>query len=220
LNVNASFLGITIKTSQHPLTIYNFYSPGTSAAVVSLLPSFLPKPHSLICGDFNSHHGLWYGNKATEYSKKLSEHTRDAEIIIDHAITHSWTLHNTPGEFTFFHCDTKLRPTIIDLTFSRGHATNLITDWKLGDSFNSDHLSQHITLSLIAPPEVPYRAWSKTDWTIFEDTLKDAGLDFSSLSSPGEVERAATAYHHSLNTAIDKSTPLLTTKTAKRVHPW
>jgi hypothetical protein len=75
-------------------------------------------------------------------------------------------------------------------------------------------------LSLIAPPDVPYRAWSKTDWTIFEDALKGAGLDSSSLSSPGEVERAATAYQHSLNTAIDKSTPLLTVKSAKRVRPW
>jgi hypothetical protein len=35
---STSFLGITIKTSQHPLTIYDFYSPGTSAAVVRLLP--------------------------------------------------------------------------------------------------------------------------------------------------------------------------------------
>jgi hypothetical protein len=33
--------------------------------------SFLPKPHSLICGDFNSHHGLWYGNKVTEYCKRM-----------------------------------------------------------------------------------------------------------------------------------------------------
>jgi hypothetical protein len=219
----ASFLGVTIKTSQHPLTLYNFYSPGGhSTAVAHLLPSFVPRPHSLICGDFNAHHSLWYGDRAPEYSNTISrtDNNHNAEIIVDHAITHSLTLHNTPGEFTFYHRVATLRPTIIDLTFSRGQVTNLITDWKLGESFNSDHLSQHITLSLIAPPDVPYRAWSKTDWTIFEDALKDAGLDFSSLSSPGEVERAATAYQHTLNTAIDKSTPLLTVKSAKRVRPW
>jgi hypothetical protein len=154
----ASFLGITIKTPQHSLTIYNFYPPGTSTAVAELLPSFTPRAHSLICGDFNAHHGLWYGDKAVEFSKQISENSHDAEIIIDHAITHSLSLHNTTGQFTLFHRNRNKRPSIIDLTFSRGQVTNQITDWKLGDSFNSDHLSQHITLQLTAPPEVPYRA--------------------------------------------------------------
>jgi hypothetical protein len=177
---STSFLGVTIKTPEHPLMIYNFYSPSTSAAVAELLPSFNPSPHSLICGDFNAHHGLWYGDRAVNFRKKISDNTRDAETIIDHTITHSLTLYNTPGELTFFH-RSQNGTAIIDLTFSRGKATNQVTDWKLGDSFNSDHLSQHIALQLTAPPEIPYRAWSKTDWTIFEATFKGAGLDFRSL---------------------------------------
>jgi hypothetical protein len=137
---STSFLGVTIKTPEHPLTIYNFYSPGKSTAVAELLPSFTPNPHSLICGDFNAHHGLWYGDRAVEFRKKIADHSRDAEIIVDHATTHSLTLHNTPGELTFFH-RSQNGSAIIDLTFSRGKVTNEITDWKLGDSFNSDHLS-------------------------------------------------------------------------------
>lgn len=214
-----SFIGVQLNTSRKPITIYNFYSPGNPKAIFNLFHTFKPDPDSIITGDFNLHHDWWYAEKADEYDKLLREDRDKATFIIDKLLTHSYTLNSRPGTPTHFPRNGQ-RPTIIDLTFSNGEGTEAIRGCALGDSFTSDHLSTQILLDLQPPQPTPSRQWKKADWKLFESEFTGAGLDFSKLSSPPEIDRAVEALNHSINQAIDVSIPKFKGKKTKSRGWW
>lgn len=58
----------------------------------------------------------------------------------------SLNLQNITGKYTYPRNGNS--PPIVDLTFTKGQATDDIVDWTLGGDFDSDHLSTHIRLTL------------------------------------------------------------------------
>jgi hypothetical protein len=57
----------------------------------------------------------------------------------------------------------------------------------------------------------PKRFWAKTNWKIFEETIKESGIDLSALASKTETLRACTNIHSLIN-KIDIAVPLITPK--------
>jgi hypothetical protein len=52
----------------------------------------------------------------------------------------------------------------------------------------------------------------KTNWKIFEETIKESGMDLSALASKTETLRACTNIHSLINKAIDIAVLLITPK--------
>ena len=62
----------------------------------------------------------------------------------------------------------------------------------------STHLHLHLVSNSGSTTKVCGLAWSKTDWGKFTAAFDRAGLDFDSLGSKGEIERAAENYAKAL----------------------
>ena len=74
LSQSDSFLGIRLKLQSNTTipsnrqstrtTVYNFYSPARPYAICHFFQGFRPDTNAIICGDFNSHHQMWYGHRS------------------------------------------------------------------------------------------------------------------------------------------------------------
>ena len=207
----------TINPAPPQFTVYNLYSPGRQQAVCHLFHGFQPDRNALICGDFNSHHRMWYGNKASLHQKHLSGESGLAEGLVDNILRLSLQMHNKPGLYTHFPRNGS-SPSVVDLVFTRGEAE--IRSWTLGDDFGSDHKSTHLHLALRPSPTMPRLAWNKTDWSLLVEEVTAAGLDFRNLTSPQEVERAATNLTTALHSAIGAAVPELKPGRGRRIRGW
>ena len=214
-----SFLGIRLSSRQCTFTVYNFYSPGRQHAICHLFHSFQPDPNCIICGDFNSHHPMWYGHRSGLHQRHLSGDSGLADHLVESIIDLSLDLQNKTGEYTHFPRNGS-SPSIVDLTFTRGQSSYDILNWTLGDDFGSEHLSQHIHLTIQQPNSKLMLAWTKTNWDLFNTTLDSGQLDFSNLNSPQEIERAAENYTTLLNRAIEEAVPKINPDRPRRLRGW
>ena len=173
-----------------------------------------------MCGDFNSHHRTWYGHQAILHQSHLRRDAKLADDLVERLFDLSLVLRNEPGTYTHFPRNGS-SPSVIDLTFTRGQSCEDVLDWTLGDDFGSDHLSTHLHLHLDndAAPIVGL-AWSKTNWGRFTAVLDEAGLDFDSLGSHGEIERAAENYAKALHKAIDEAVPKIHPTKRRKARGW
>src|SRR6266576_330593 len=146
------FLGIKLCTSSSTFTVYNLYSPGRQHAICHLFHTFQADPNSIICGELNSHHRMWYGHRSGQHQCHLSGDSGLADQLVDSIVGLSLDLQNSPGEYTHFPHNGSA-PSIVDLTFTRGQPSNDVLDWTLGEDFGSDHLSIHLHLPIQHPAQ-------------------------------------------------------------------
>ena len=109
LSESDCFLGLKITTpgsykiaeSQTvQTTIYNLYSPGRQRAICHFFMGFTPDSDAIICGDFNSHHRMWYGYRSGEHHRQLSNDAGLANQLVERITDLSLNLHNKPGLYT------------------------------------------------------------------------------------------------------------------------
>ena len=103
---------------------------------------------------------------------------------------------------------------------TREQTSHDVLDWTLGDDFGSDHLSQHIHLSIQQTSPKLMLAWSKTNWETFSATMDSERLNFNNLNSPQEIDRAAENYTRVLNKAIDRAVPKINPASPRRLRGW
>ena len=228
LSESDCFLGLRITTpgsykiAESPkvqTTIYNLYSPGRQRAICHFFMGFTPDSDAIICGDFNSHHRMWYGYRSGEHHRQLSNDAGLANQLVERITDLSLNLHNKPGLYTHFPRNNS-SPSIVDLTFTRGQATLDLLDWTLGNDFGSDHLSTHLHVCNRVTTTVPRFAWSKANWGKFANEVSHSGLDFSNLGSTGEIERASENYTNILHKAIDTSIPKIRVNQQRKIRGW
>jgi hypothetical protein len=80
------------------------------------------------------------------------------------------------------------------------------------DLIPSDHAICSLYINLTAGQSQPKCFWAKTNWKIFEKTIKESGIDLSALASKTEKLRACTNIHSLINKEIDIAVPLITPK--------
>jgi hypothetical protein len=131
---------------------------------------------------------------------------------------HHYHLLNTPGRPTHFPRNGQ-NPSTIDLGLVRGPIGASVLSWALNDNSTSDHSICNLTLQSTIPIAPTLRRdWHAADWDLFEMTILKAGLDFSSLNSSQEIDRAATALTSTITTAINTAIPLRPRK--RKNAPW
>ena len=200
-------------------TIYNLYSPGRQRAICHFFQGFRPDSNAIVCGNFNSHHQMWYGHRSAQHDRQLSNDATLANQLVDKLVDLAFDLKNIPGLYTHFPRNNS-SPSVIDLTFTRGQASQDLLDWTLGEDFGSDHLSTHLHINATSPMPNISLAWSKVNWTNFTTTFSTQGLDFSNLGSEGEIERVAEIYFHALHKAIDNSVSKIRDNQKRRMRSW
>jgi hypothetical protein len=95
------------------------------------------------------------------------------------------------------------------LVFNPDH----ILAWNIDkDLIPSDYAVCSLHINLTAGKTQPKRFWAKTDWKIFEEIIKESGMDLSALASKTETLRACTNIHSLINKAINIAVPLITPK--------
>ena len=132
LSESDSFLGIRLRLhsntttfSKRPpmqTTIYNFYSPARQRAICHFFQGFRPDTNANICGDFNSHHQMWYGHRSAQHARHLFNDASLANQLVDKLVDLAFDLQNVPGLYTHFPRNNS-SPSVIDLTFTWGQAS-------------------------------------------------------------------------------------------------
>ena len=162
---------------------------------------------------------MWYGHRAAQHVRHLHNDARLANQLVENLVDLALDLQNIPGLYTHFPRNNS-SPSIVDLTFTRGQASQDLLDWTLGEDFGSDHLSTHLHINTTPQITKTSLAWSKVNWDSFNTTFARLGLDFSNLGSMGEIERAAENYVHALHTAIDAAVPKIRNNQCRRMRGW
>jgi hypothetical protein len=181
-STGSSFLGSSIKIADSSFTLHNFYSPPKTQALSTLLSTFQPADSSIIMGDLNTHHPWWMGSDATNTDTIRA--SSDSNKLVEWLEHYHYHLLNTPGRPTHFPRNGQ-HPSTIDLGLIRGPIEASVLYWALNGNSTSDHSICNLTLQSTIPITPTLRRdWHAADWNLFETTIMDAGLDFSSLNSP------------------------------------
>ncbi|KAH7548755.1 hypothetical protein BM1_10921 [Bipolaris maydis] len=151
------FLAIKVLASTSSLYIYNIYNEkslqeGLNKTTIQrrLLQEIL-QPHSIILGDFNTHHPRW--------SLEERSPSTQAEELVEWIDTQDLTLLNTPGAGTFLRSHMR-QESVLDLTFATSNTAASILDWQTIPELPSQ------------PASLPKQYNTKrTDWTTFKETL-------------------------------------------------
>jgi hypothetical protein len=109
-----SFLGITVTMpiTQKKFTLFNFYSPGRSEPLATILPTLNLPTDCLLMGDLNAHHPWWQGPLPP--TVRIS---RASQAIADWLENNNFHLENEPSIPTH-HPRNGGRPSTIDLCLS------------------------------------------------------------------------------------------------------
>lgn len=151
---------------------------------------------------------MCYVNKATEYEDSILNCRRDATFLTSSTDTHSFRLINTPGTFTHFP-HSGHRPSIIDLTFAWGLASNLCEGWSChpGSGGSSDHALTVTALNITTPQYVGRRVQQKIKWDIFERIIKVLHIPEDSWDTKDSTLLMAEKVKNRIQLPIDKAVP-------------
>ena len=179
------FLGISVHTPTTSFHIFNLYSPGRPFAAEALLSRFTAPQNSLLLGDLNCHHPLWYGDKSADHHLLIANHQEVGDSIVDHLHRNNYTLINDLEDYTHFPRDHNKSPTIIDLAFASGKCWEMTSGYHIADLTTSDHKSITLHLQLSPNPEKPSLNWKKTDWPVFSSFF--ATLPPPNILTPNDI---------------------------------
>ena len=96
------FFGASLFAAGSKFAIYNPYFPGRQHTICRLFHTFQPASDAITCGNFNSHHRMWYGHQAGQRQKQLSGGSGLADALVERIVGLALDLQNTPGEYTHF----------------------------------------------------------------------------------------------------------------------
>lgn len=82
--------------------IYNIYLPGHAQHIADIIKTLQPSPNTYIAGDFNAHHGWWYGEFAVRFNNQIKNDKTHSNTIADWMTKEGMTLGNTEGVFIHF----------------------------------------------------------------------------------------------------------------------
>jgi len=98
---------------------------------------------TIITGDWNMHHHLWFSSPNVNSSM-------ETDYMVDWLTIHGYLLSNTPGQHTYIPHTSRGTPSVLDLIFANGPATQcaIPSDWTIKPefAFDSDHLAIQWTL--------------------------------------------------------------------------
>jgi hypothetical protein len=212
-----SFVGIRISFPASPtFTIYNFYSPGRPHAIANLLPQFRPKLPAIIIGDLHAYHP-WWGSTTTLDDNQIQSFRAETASIVDWMETHSFFLHNKASTLTHFPRNgTSL--SVIDLCFLASNITKDILTYEINPDSTSDYAICTLYINHIPPTSPPKGAWYRADWTLFQHTITEYGLDLSNIGSADEALHAASNITEIIYKATDAVVPWV--KQRAKQAPW
>ncbi|KAH7552688.1 hypothetical protein BM1_08639 [Bipolaris maydis] len=238
------FLAIKVLASTSSFYIYNIYNEkslleGQNKTTIQrrLLQETL-QLHSIILGDFNTHHPRW----------SLEERSPStlAEELVGWIDAQNLTLLNTPGVGTFFRAHMR-KESVLDLTLATNNIAASIQDWQTIPKVGSDHHA--LLFSIYTTSQLPSQLLSqqkqydtkRTDWTIFKETLgqeiKALDLEkrlstlppYSNYTSrklilgqniplETKLDELGEVLTKAIQSALEKSTPLVNLK--PKTKPW
>ncbi|EDN96572.1 hypothetical protein SS1G_01498 [Sclerotinia sclerotiorum 1980 UF-70] len=195
---------IDITQGKHTIQLINIYNEADQAkekghTIERCLYNTPLTHHTILVGDFNSHHPWW-----DPFSNKSS----NADLLAEWFEDHNLILFNEPGTSTFYRTN-MTNPSVLDLTLATDSVSPYITDWQVLPDLGSDHLSILFevkgTLSRTTNIAQPARFNTKlADWEKFANTLKSK-ISISTTLNSSEYLNIATSESNSLDSLLDKS---------------
>ena len=115
---------------------------------------------------------------------------------------------------------TQMVQTFIDATFTRDLHFD-ISNWRVDRSYNaSDHNTIRFEAEATTTGRTRLRPWSKADWQLFKDHLRNAEYRIPTHMSMKKLDALVDRLYKNLNEALNKACPEITVKDAIRSQVW
>lgn len=200
-----TIIAIAVTIDDRIFEAVNIYAP--SKTEKTWFPSdHTPATNSIMTGDFNTHHGMSYGDKS-DNKALIRNSARSVDFLVEWAGHFGFTLQNTPEVFTHFPSNGN-QPSIIDLTFARGHANTIMTGWSCdaGSGGDSDHAATIISLLIKTPTFILRRLLCKTDWADFDNHIRNIEIPHTAgADGPGALASLDVRIQETIDIAVPRS---------------
>lgn len=145
---NSSIRSILLEINGSTVEITNIDAPSGKEAT-KLRAYHKPQTKTIVSGEFNSYHAMWYADMAADYATSIWKSKINATALVTWATKQNLILQNDPGTFTHFPHSGQ-RPRILELRFSSGQGTTMIDGWSCdaGSGGNSDHAMTVTSLNI------------------------------------------------------------------------
>lgn len=195
---------IDITEGNHSIQIINIYNEADQAkekghTIDRCLFSSLLTHHSILLGDFNSHHPMWdpFSNKSSN-ADQLAEWFEDQDL----------TIINEPGTNTFYRTN-MTNPSVLDLTLATEAILPNIQNWQVLPDLGSDHLGILFEVKGSLPNDTNLTSIAKfntkrADWDKFTHTLKTE-ISISKILNSDSYLNLLTLESDSLDTLLHKN---------------
>ncbi|KAL0630714.1 hypothetical protein Q9L58_010440 [Maublancomyces gigas] len=148
---NSGILSIVVESNGTWIEIINSNAPsGRDAA--KYLASHKSHRNTIMASDFNSHHAMWYADKASDYVNSIRNSKTVATSLVTWATKHILILQNDPATLTHF-AHSSQHQSILDVTFSSGYSTTITEAWSCdpGSGGNSNHAMTIPSINIFLP---------------------------------------------------------------------
>lgn len=213
-------LSIIVDINNPPIEHINIYDLSSNEANSFLLLPDL-QPNVFMSGVFYNHQAMWYAELMadTRIPNNIRRNKQHTNALVNYVELNAFKLQNTPGTFNYFRpANSKNELTILDLTFTRRHATTIAQAWlsDRGLGRTTDQSMTTTSLALGPPSFIARRIFGLMDWEKFEQTLQQLELPASTWKNATSTLAGAVAHNNHLqrviNTAVPWSKPSSTSK--------
>lgn len=195
-------VGVLVHTDTGPLRLFAVYCRPQSRLVTADIDALLDSPlPTMIAGDLNAKSPAWNSRKVNEKGKVLLKHSIAADFTVV-----------GPADPTHFY-DGNGDVLDIALLSNIGHSVELEAVAEL----SSDHNPVLIRVgdAIESEPPAPKHNFRLADWNAFRARL-DELTDTTDITSPTTLDAATEQLTAAIQTAIDDSVPLQTTRRCDR----
>ena len=174
---DSDLLILDIQEGSYTLQVLNIYNETSqtlgieSKTIARALTPIVLQQHSIVLGDFNTHHPWW---------DPLAACSPDADRLVDWIDQNNLSLLNTPGVGTFYRPNLA-RESVLDLTLATATIASRIQDWQVLPDLGSDHYGILFTVigtgqnNLFENPIQTSRYnTSLANWDLFATTIKSS----------------------------------------------
>lgn len=201
-------LAIVVNIQNTEIELLNVYTLMGKEAT-NFLRSHIPHRNTIMSGDFNSYHTMWYGARSPKYAHSIHNSKTHTTAVVNWTTQHAMTLLNLPRTFTHFPYSNN-RPSIVDLTFASRYAATVADNWQSdqGSGGTADHPLTTTILNVGVIQYITRRVHQKTNWAAFGKHIKSLRLSDETWETRESTLQVAIDLGRKLQEAIDIAVPL------------
>lgn len=199
---HAEATAISVTMHNAPVTIIAIYINSNKLTKTDMKKLLNVSSRVIIAGDLNAKHKSW----------NCHTNTKNGNILYQMSHVNNFAV-MAPISPTFYHCNGKSKPDILDIAIIKNIAMHL--DLNILDKLDSDHLPVLLTAQVGINIDKPQRRnYKKANWIKFNDVISKNIPVMNQLETHEDIDAAVEALTSCIQLGVEKCVPLVNCNTA------